>query len=241
MDRALGAHRRGGRREAILTAAYECFSELGYERATTTSICKRAGVSSGTFFHYFPTKLDVLLAVIENGTEEHRHHLASYEGRADALEVVLDYLAHAASDGEDPHLAGFVRAVSGLVGHAEVDRAVREDDAMVQEFLHRWIGAAQQAGQVRADWPADQLALWIAVLLEGFFGRVALDPGFSAPDQGTALIEVAARILADATTDGSPVPRRPAANVRPGRLHHEENEHDHEMDRRGIRDPRARK
>lgn len=215
MNRAVGTHRRGGRREAILAAAYECFAELGYGRATTTSICKRAGVSSGTFFHYFPTKLDVLLAVLENGTEESRRHLASYEDRTDAREVVLDYLAHVASDAADPHLAGFVRAVSGLVGHAEVDRAVSEDDTMVQEFLHRWIRMAQQAGRVRSDWSADRLALWIGVLLEGFFGRVALDPDFSPPDEAPALIEVADRILADPITNGLPAPTLPLSGQVP--------------------------
>jgi AcrR family transcriptional regulator len=193
--RTIDTDRHRVRRNVIITAAYRCFAELGYERATTAAICKHAGVSSGTLFHYFPTKLEVLLAVIEHGTEETRRHLAGYEDRTDAREVVLDYLTHAADQAQDPHLAGFVRAVSGLVGHPEVDHAVFEDDKVVQEFLHRWIERAQRAGQVRSDWPADLLGSWVGVLLEGFLGRTALDPDFAARDQTAALIKVAARIL----------------------------------------------
>ncbi|HSK90571.1 MAG TPA: TetR/AcrR family transcriptional regulator [Euzebyales bacterium] len=195
MVRTVDTGRRRARRDEIIAAAYECFAELGYGRATTAAICKHAGVSSGTFFHYFPTKLEVLLAVLAHGTDETRRHLAGYEHRTDAREVVLDYLTHAANQAADPHLPGFVRAVSGLVGHPDVDRAVREDDKVVQEFLHRWIGSAQRAGQVRSDWPADLLGTWVGVLLEGFLGRSALDPDFAAGDQAAALVEVAARMI----------------------------------------------
>ena len=195
MARTIDTDRHRVRRNAIITAAYRCFAELGYERATTAAICKHAGVSSGTFFHYFPTKLEALLAVIGQGTEETRRHLAGYEDRTDAREVVLDYLTHAADQARDPHLAGLVRAVSGLVGHPEVDQAVSDDDKVVQEFLQRWIERAQRAGQVRTDWPADLLGSWVGVLLEGFLGRITLDPDFAARDQTAALVDVAARIL----------------------------------------------
>lgn len=42
--------------EAILDAAAEVFEEVGYEKATTNEIVRRAGVSPGTLYHWFPDK-----------------------------------------------------------------------------------------------------------------------------------------------------------------------------------------
>ena len=39
-------------RERILDAALEEFDERGYEATTVASICRRAGVSNGSFFHW---------------------------------------------------------------------------------------------------------------------------------------------------------------------------------------------
>jgi AcrR family transcriptional regulator len=47
----------------LLEAAVDCINELGYHRTTTTEIVKRTGVARGTFFHHFPTKQELMLAV----------------------------------------------------------------------------------------------------------------------------------------------------------------------------------
>jgi len=54
--------------EAILQAAAETFARLGYARATTNKIARRAGVSVGSLYQYFPHK-DSLLATLQ---ERHR-------------------------------------------------------------------------------------------------------------------------------------------------------------------------
>jgi AcrR family transcriptional regulator len=50
-------------RTRLLEAAVDCIVDLGYHRTTTTEIVKRTGVARGTFFHHFPTKQDMMLAV----------------------------------------------------------------------------------------------------------------------------------------------------------------------------------
>lgn len=52
-------------RERILAAAEECFARHGYEATGVAEICQRAGVSKGAFFHHFPTKQAVFLALLE--------------------------------------------------------------------------------------------------------------------------------------------------------------------------------
>lgn len=49
--------------DAILQAAYELFSERGYERTPVSEIAKQAGVAAGTIIYHFKTK-DNLLRVL---------------------------------------------------------------------------------------------------------------------------------------------------------------------------------
>ena len=51
-------------RDAILTAAFELFSEKDYASTTISQIARRAGLSQGNIYVYFGSKLDILWAVI---------------------------------------------------------------------------------------------------------------------------------------------------------------------------------
>jgi AcrR family transcriptional regulator len=58
------AERRGETRERLLAAAVAVFAEQGFHAGTTKAITQRAGVAEGLLFHYFPSKTDLLLAVL---------------------------------------------------------------------------------------------------------------------------------------------------------------------------------
>lgn len=51
--------------EAILEATIQVLLEVGKERLTTTRVAKRAGVSVGTLYQYFPNKSALLQAVLK--------------------------------------------------------------------------------------------------------------------------------------------------------------------------------
>lgn len=53
------------RRADIISAAIEVFSEIGYYRATTAQVAKRANISQPYVFRFFATKEQLLLAAIE--------------------------------------------------------------------------------------------------------------------------------------------------------------------------------
>lgn len=55
-------------RTRILDAAEELFAESGYNGASTAGIAKKAKVPKGLVFHYFPQKMDVLTALIDERT-----------------------------------------------------------------------------------------------------------------------------------------------------------------------------
>jgi len=53
-------------RARLLDATVACLAEHGYAGASTTVICRRAGVSRGAQVHHFPTKADLLVAAVEH-------------------------------------------------------------------------------------------------------------------------------------------------------------------------------
>lgn len=50
---------------AVVDAAVEVLGDVGYARATTAEIARRAGVSQGGLFRHFGSRLDVMLAAAD--------------------------------------------------------------------------------------------------------------------------------------------------------------------------------
>ncbi|WP_277208178.1 TetR/AcrR family transcriptional regulator [Isoptericola croceus] len=188
MARTVDTERYAARRLQIIDAGLTVIAERGYDGATTARICRQAGIGSGTFFHYFATKADLLLAILELGTAETREKAAAFEGRTDALAVLLELVGAAADEAADPRVPGFVRAVAGVMHVPAVAAALAEDDAAQRELLLHWVERGRAAGEVRTDVPAGRLASWLTLLMDGFLERVAVDDGFVAADERELLV-----------------------------------------------------
>jgi AcrR family transcriptional regulator len=60
------AERTRTTRTALLEATIGALAEQGYARATTTEVCRRAGVSQGALFKHFATKAELVSAAAEH-------------------------------------------------------------------------------------------------------------------------------------------------------------------------------
>lgn len=173
--------RRGaGNRDALIRAGFEAIASLGYARATTAEICRRAGVSSGTFFHYFATKEELLLAILGESDPPAEHSTLA--------EVLTGVLAEAA----DPLGPGFVREVSTLASLPRVSRALAEQAAKRRAMLTRVLEIEREAGRVRDDLPVGELRLRVEVLVAGI-EALAADTDPPEPQE----LESALRALLD--------------------------------------------
>ena len=195
MARTVDPAQHALRRLHIIDAAFTCFAEKGYDGTTTAAICRTAGIGSGTFFHYFPTKAGVLVGLLELGTQETRDWFAAQQGRDDAREVVLDWVRRTADDATDPRMPGFVRAVGAVMTQPAVAAALADDETAQTEGLRPFVLAAQRAGQVRTDLSGRALTSWVLLVLDGYLGRLASDPSFSATGQRRTLVDTVERLL----------------------------------------------
>ena len=65
--------RRDETRGALLDAAVESLTEVGFARTTTLEVQRRAEVSRGALLHHFPSKIELLVAAVD--------HLAAMRAR----------------------------------------------------------------------------------------------------------------------------------------------------------------
>src|SRR5215469_15388249 len=65
------------RRAALTSAAAELFTSRGIDATTIDDIASRAGLSKGSFYHYFRTKAEILTAVRSRFSVEFRDRVAA--------------------------------------------------------------------------------------------------------------------------------------------------------------------
>ncbi len=59
-------HRSETTRNHILAVAMQLFSKTGYDATGVAEICQAAGVSKGAFYHHFPSKQAVFMALLNS-------------------------------------------------------------------------------------------------------------------------------------------------------------------------------
>jgi len=147
----------------ILTAASEVFAEQGGE-ASVATVAERAGVGTATIFRRFPTKDDLLAAVIERRFRqlvEDTRRAAEIEQPGDALRQVM--LVSVAIYVED-------RLVAEAIGTPLFRRPrLRELQAEVTACKEQALRRVQEAGEVRPDVTLADLSLLMAAI--GFVGQ----------------------------------------------------------------------
>jgi AcrR family transcriptional regulator len=128
-------------RQAILAAAREVFSELGYETATVRDIIRRTGLAAGTFYNYYRSKEEVFAALADDGARRFAPILKSIRAQSHAdfevfvrraLEAYFAFLADEHENWEasrppgEPHLHVRGETPEMAAVFAEVREAMQE-------------------------------------------------------------------------------------------------------------------
>lgn len=201
--------RRARTRAAVLRAAGRVFAERGFHAATLDDVAGEAGVSKGALYHYFPSKQELFLALLNE-------HLAAGLDDADAM------IAERGPEPEQIGLAaeGFLRRVGHdprwlpllleFLAYGSRDEQARA--GVIAHFLRpareRVATTVRQVapdGLDRAAVSADELGVAVAALVNGLAIERAFDPPAVPEDLLSRLIGlITAGLQAQSPDAGAP-------------------------------------
>ena len=165
-----------------MDAAVQQFSRTGYEAAAVNDICQSAGVSKGAFYHHFPSKQQLFLAIIEDWLKTIDAQLFTQAGDVGNVPQSLNRMAK---------MLGFVfEAASGqlpmfleFMVQASRDQAVW--DATIapyrryQGLFEEMIEKGQGEGSIRPEVNA-QTTSWVLISLAvGILLQGVIDPNMA--------------------------------------------------------------
>jgi AcrR family transcriptional regulator len=158
-------------RTRIIVAAMQLFWEKGFNSTSVADILSRSQVNSGSLYHFFPGKQDVLIGVLEayrDGIGE-RLLAPAWDGVADPIEKIFALLARYRRSIVETDCAYGCPIGSLALELHEPDPAVR---ALLAANFANWTAAvAARLGEAAERLPADldrkALAEFVLTAMEG--------------------------------------------------------------------------
>jgi AcrR family transcriptional regulator len=143
LERTLRADARRNR-EAVIAAAKKLFADQGLD-AQMPDVAKAAKVGVGTVYRHFPTKDDLIAALVAERFERLAQKAREDLEREDAWEGISDFIRFSAQIQADD------RGLCEVMGSRPemMDAAAR--GAGLAELCERLVKRAQRAGQLRRD------------------------------------------------------------------------------------------
>ena len=183
-------------RQRLYEAAMAEYGRVGLDQARVEDIVAAAGVSWGTFFHYFPAKEDVLLDAAAEVSRAYSAAIVSGLAAGDDTESVLTAgfaaMFRAAAEVTDSRPLRGKLLLYVISNPGKLTAFLGESDEILPPLVPATAAAlaeGQLNGEIRADEPAESLAviLMYAVLFSTRRSATIGRPPGSAPLSRLAL------------------------------------------------------
>jgi AcrR family transcriptional regulator len=151
MATGLRARKKLRTRETIVRVGIELFSERGYDATTLVDVAEAAEIAPSTLHTYFPSKADIVFAVLDAVTESARRRVVGRPQDESAAEAIVAWTRDDLPGVEAPYIEALQRFPRIVAAHPELEaeerlRAARLEDAFADAFA-RDLG--EPAGHVR--------------------------------------------------------------------------------------------
>ncbi|SFW54540.1 TetR/AcrR family transcriptional regulator [Amycolatopsis australiensis] len=194
--RTVDPAKHAAKRAAIVDAAVGCFAEKGFERTTTADLCRAAGISSGSLFHYFPNKRAVFTAIFTGDARETAGRLAAAAEAADPLAALLDVVNELAGQVAHPAVVRLVlEAAAQAARDDEFAELIQRNDRALRDGLAVLVERAAEAGLIDPGLTPRAAAGWVAGLIDAMISRAGLDPDLDLAAEQAILRTILIRFL----------------------------------------------
>jgi AcrR family transcriptional regulator len=166
------------RRAQIVEAAIETLAEVGYANASLARIAARLGISKGVISYHFAGKDDLIAEIVSQVLQRAWADIQPrIEAQTTGPEMLRAYIeSHFEFMRDNPkQLSAVVEIVRATIAGAKSPFTGDRDGAvhMLAELLTRF----QAAGDLRADFDPNAMAIAIRAVIDAAPGRLA-DPAF---------------------------------------------------------------
>ena len=166
----------------IIQAALDLFVERGYYGTKTSQISRRAGISEGLLFHYFPTKEILLVELVNIGLEGMRMPmLVKAENGLDFFYQFTKMLFLEVE--KNPYIAKMFVFMGHVVQAEDIPEKIRQLAASVDTivFCQSWVEAGQKDGSIR-EGNAKSLSNMYWCAIHGIMEQYAFRPEMLLPE-----------------------------------------------------------
>jgi len=164
-------------RQRILDVARAAFASGGYDSSTNRDLAAQVGITAGALYYYYPSKLDLYLAVHEDVQQRIYAVFNEAADRAngflETFDAVLD-VAHDLNE-QDPTLAAFIGATrADMRRHPEIAAVLSAHAQRRDAFFVRLIDAGVDSGEID---PANRgfMVEFVSIILVGLTDGVSDD------------------------------------------------------------------
>jgi AcrR family transcriptional regulator len=158
-------------RTRILREARLAFTTRGYDNTTNREISAGAGITAAAIYHYFPSKVDLFVAVYDDVQakvyDAFDVAVAQHDTFLKKFDAIFDTMLELGN--EDPMLASFVvGVVTEAEHHPDLREALQRVAPRNQSFLAALCLQAQQRGELPEALPVQTAVDVIAGVIGGF-------------------------------------------------------------------------
>ncbi|MBE2317507.1 TetR/AcrR family transcriptional regulator [Solirubrobacter sp. CPCC 204708] len=164
-------------RDRIIEAAMHAFAARGFRGTAIDAVAAEAGVTRQGLLHHFPSKVQLLVAVLEQRDEEDKA-LAETVAETDAgFAAVLDAVMRHTAKPEREHLGRLFTILSAESIDADhpAHEHFRRRYRAAREGFAEWIAQAQAEGAMVDTIAPEQLAAVLVAVMDGLQMQQHLD------------------------------------------------------------------
>jgi len=159
-------------KERILKAAGSLYSNHGCEGTTLDDILTASGITKGAFYHYFKSKGDLCMALLDNVIEEYQQLVNSIDPAItpfEQLESFLSELIRLNGSGEWINCRLILRLSSEThTGHPDTDQRIGQFWQWYEDFYIELIEKSIKQGKLNSRIDAGMQAKLLISTISGF-------------------------------------------------------------------------
>jgi AcrR family transcriptional regulator len=164
------------RKQQILEAAIRCFGRQGFHKTTMQDICTEAGLSPGALYRYFPSKEEIIEAMVAERRRQGFVRIEQARRLASTVEA-LEVLSGAFEEIEDiTGCAVDVELWGEAFRNTRISAALRSDIDMICAAFSGIIRTAQERGDITPNVDPASVARIMLSLFHGMVIQKSLDP-----------------------------------------------------------------